>query len=42
MLLIALANWSESITPSACHAVLVPEYGSIVSVAAPEHAAFPK
>ena len=37
MFLILLANWSESITPYACHAVLVPECGPTARAASPEH-----
>ena len=42
MLLVVLANWSETIMLSACHAVLVLECGPAVSVAILELAAYPR
>ena len=36
MFLTIYADWIEFAAPCACHAVLVPEYGPIVSAATPE------
>ena len=35
-------DWTGSVVPCACHAVLVPECGRTMSLATPEHAACPK